>query len=68
MASRDANRGWRMPTNARWYHLYMENEDFKLWFDNLARGSPTTAVEYAQADLIIQVIWETNLFSLDIAW
>ncbi|MHA1974851.1 MAG: hypothetical protein ACTSW1_17775 [Candidatus Hodarchaeales archaeon] len=36
---------FRMPTGAKWYHLYEENEDFKLWFDNLARGSPTTAVE-----------------------
>jgi hypothetical protein len=37
-----------MPTRAKWYPLYEENEDFKLWFDNLARGSPNTAVENAR--------------------
>uniref|UniRef100_A0A6M3M3X6 Putative integrase family protein n=1 Tax=viral metagenome TaxID=1070528 RepID=A0A6M3M3X6_9ZZZZ len=39
---------WRMPTRARWYPLYEEDEDFKLWFDNNARGSPTTAIERAR--------------------
>ena len=36
---------WKMPTRARWYPLYEEDEDFRLWFDNLSRGSPTTAIE-----------------------
>ena len=40
--------GWKMPTRARWYRLYGEDEDFRLWFDNLARGSPTTAIERAR--------------------
>ncbi|MFC1804115.1 hypothetical protein ACFL0D_09170 [Thermoproteota archaeon] len=39
---------WRLPTKAKWFYLYNENEDFKLWFDNLARGSPNTAVENAR--------------------
>jgi hypothetical protein len=37
-----------MPTNAKWYGLYQNNRDFRLWFDNLARGSPTTAIESAR--------------------
>ncbi|MCW4020284.1 MAG: hypothetical protein NWF14_03530 [Candidatus Bathyarchaeota archaeon] len=37
-----------MPKRARWYPLYEEDEDFRLWFDNLARGSPTTAIERAR--------------------
>jgi hypothetical protein len=41
-------RNWEMPANSKWYPLYKENEDFKLWFDNLARGSPSTAIEYAK--------------------
>ncbi|TFH25497.1 hypothetical protein E4G67_00945 [Candidatus Bathyarchaeota archaeon] len=40
--------GFRMPTKAKWYPLYLENEDFMWWFDNLARGSPNTAVEMAR--------------------
>lgn len=39
---------WRMPTKARWYPLYVEDEEFKLWFDNQARGNPSTAVENAR--------------------
>jgi len=39
---------WRMPTRAKWYPLYEEDEDFRLWFDNLSRGSPTTAIERAR--------------------
>lgn len=45
---RNGSKSWRMPTRAAWYPLYTENEDFRLWFDNLARGSPTTAVESAR--------------------
>ena len=46
---RNGNRvEWRMPVRAKWYRLYEENEDFHLWFDNLARGSPTTAIEGAR--------------------
>lgn len=41
-------RSWRMPKKARWYPLYTNNDDFKYWFDNLARGSPSTAIEYAK--------------------
>jgi hypothetical protein len=37
-----------MPTRARWYRLYGEDDDFRLWFDNLSRGSPTTAIERAR--------------------
>ena len=40
--------GWKMPTRARWYRLYGEDDDFRLWFDNLSRGSPTTAIERAR--------------------
>lgn len=39
---------WRMPTGSRWYPLYEEDEDFRLWFDNLSRGSPATAVNNAR--------------------
>ena len=39
---------WNMPVRARWYPLYVEDEEFRLWFDNLARGSPTTAIERAR--------------------
>jgi hypothetical protein len=39
---------WQMPIRARWYPLYEENEEFQLWFDNLARGNPTTAIERAR--------------------
>jgi len=39
---------WRVPRGARWYPLYEGDEDFRLWFDNLARGSPTTAIEKAR--------------------
>ncbi len=39
---------WHMPVRARWYSLYVEDEEFRLWFDNLARGSPTTAIERAR--------------------
>ena len=39
---------WHMPVRARWYPLYVEDEEFRLWFDNLARGSPTTAIERAR--------------------
>jgi integrase len=47
----NANSGrseWKIPTRARWYPLYEEDEEFQLWFDNLARGSPTTAIERAR--------------------
>jgi len=43
-----SKRNWNMPTKSKWYPLYQEDEDFKLWFDNLARGSPSTAIEYAK--------------------
>ena len=43
-----SKRNWEMPTNSKWYPHYQENEDFKLWFDNLSRGSPSTAIEYAK--------------------
>ena len=43
-----AQKEWRMPVRAKWYSLYEENEDFHLWFDNLARGAPTTAIERAR--------------------
>ena len=39
---------WIVPVRAKWRPLYDEDEDFKLWFHNLARGSPTTAVERAR--------------------
>lgn len=39
---------WHMPTRAKWYPLYKEDEDFRLWFDNLSRGSPTTAIDRAR--------------------
>ena len=39
---------WRVPRRAGWFWLYEGDEDFRLWFDNLARGSPTTAVERAR--------------------
>ena len=39
---------WTIPVRAKWRHLYDEDEDFKLWFHNVARGSPTTAVERAR--------------------
>ncbi len=41
----ESKKEWSMPLNAKWYKLYQTNSDFKLWFDNLARGSPTTAIE-----------------------
>jgi len=37
-----------VPVRAKWRHLYDEDENFKLWFHNLARGSPTTAVDRAR--------------------
>ncbi len=40
----ESKKEWSMPLNAKWYKLYQTNSDFKLWFDNLARGSPTTAL------------------------
>lgn len=43
-----AHREWRMPVRAKWYKLYENDEDFQLWFDNNARGSPTTAIEMAR--------------------
>lgn len=42
------NNNWAIPARAKWRHLYDENENFNLWFHNLARGSPTTAVERAR--------------------
>jgi len=39
---------WHMPVRARWYPLYEGDEEFQLWFDNLARGSPSTAIERAR--------------------
>jgi len=39
---------WTIPVRAKWRHLYDEDEDFRLWFHNVARGSPTTAVERAR--------------------
>ena len=46
--SRAVSRDWRVPSGARWYPLYEGDENFRLWFDNLARGSPTTAIEAAR--------------------
>lgn len=37
-----------VPLRAKWRPLYDDDENFKLWFHNLARGSPTTAVERAR--------------------
>ena len=42
------SNNWNIPVRAKWRHLYDEDENFKLWFDNVARGSPTTAVERAR--------------------
>jgi len=42
------NLKWRMPTGSRWYPLYEEDEDFRLWFDNVARGAPSTAINRAR--------------------
>ena len=39
---------WDIPKRAKWRHLYDEDENFRLWFHNLARGSPTTAIERAR--------------------
>jgi len=39
---------WDMPTKSKWYPLYEGDEDFRLWFDNLARGSPNTAINRAK--------------------
>lgn len=39
---------WDMPTRSKWYPLYEGDEDFRLWFDNLARGSPSTAINRAR--------------------
>lgn len=44
----ERNLKWRMPTGSRWYPLYEEDEDFRLWFDNLARGAPSTAINKAR--------------------
>jgi integrase len=44
----DRRVDWVIPVRAKWRHLYDENEDFSLWFHNLARGSPTTATERAR--------------------
>ena len=45
----DVNRvEWNMPVGARWYPLYENSEDFRLWFENLARGAPTMAIERAR--------------------
>jgi len=38
----------RLPTKAKWYHLYEENEDFQIWYNNNAVQSQTTATEYAR--------------------
>ena len=32
-----------MPRKARWKHLLEENQDFRRWYENLARGSSNTA-------------------------
>jgi len=46
--NRSMTNNWAIPMRAKWRHLYDENENFNLWFHNLARGSPTTAVERAR--------------------
>jgi len=37
-----------MPRRAAWKHLLEEHEDFRRWYDNLARGSINTANENAR--------------------
>jgi len=37
-----------MPRTAAWKHLLEEHEDFRRWYDNLARGSINTANENAR--------------------
>ena len=32
-----------MPRQARWKHLLEQNQDFRRWYENLARGSRNTA-------------------------
>lgn len=39
---------WKMPTRAKWYSLYEEDKNFRLWFDKISTGSPTTAIERAR--------------------
>ena len=39
---------WKMPTKSKWYSLYEEDKDFRLWFDNLSIGSPATAINRAR--------------------
>lgn len=45
--ARSRGNDW-IPKRAKWRHLYDDDENFRLWFDNLARGSPTTAIERAR--------------------
>lgn len=33
---------------ARWKHLLEEDDDFRRWYDNMARGSETTAKEHTR--------------------
>jgi hypothetical protein len=54
-----SKKEWSMPLNAKWYKLYQTNSDFKLWFDNLARGSPTTAIE--QGRVLYRALGVLNL-------
>ena len=42
------SNNWDIPKRAKWRHLYDGDENFRLWFHNLARGSPTTAIERAR--------------------
>jgi len=39
---------YKMPTKAKWYSLYEEDKDFRLWFDKVSGGSQTTAIERAR--------------------
>ena len=58
-ARSNPKRTRRLPIKAKWFHLYEENEDFKIWYDQNAIQSQTTANEYAR--VLYRYLTENNL-------
>src|SRR4030042_501867 len=58
-ARRNHKRTRRLPIKAEWFHLYDEIEDFKVWYDQNAIQSQTTANEYAR--VLYRYLKENNI-------
>jgi hypothetical protein len=50
-----------LPRTAAWKHLLEENEDFRRWYDNMARESVNTANENARVLYRLMKIFDLSL-------